>query len=149
MKYLKNFNERIYGWSYPPGAAGDPNAPWNQDYYIFDLGSELLYEILIEKGFNNEDAENISNEFVNDDNYVDLIDEYSESPEIGWNKETESPIYSDEYINLLKEAEKLYPRNYKLQRNYIKREMLKLTLNNVINSTEFQKWLKDNGYVNI
>lgn len=20
----------IFGWSYPPGAAGDPNAPWNQ-----------------------------------------------------------------------------------------------------------------------
>lgn len=21
-----------FGWSYPAGAAGDPNAPWNQDY---------------------------------------------------------------------------------------------------------------------
>jgi|SRR6516225_285799 hypothetical protein len=21
----------IFGWSYPPGAANDPNAPWNQD----------------------------------------------------------------------------------------------------------------------
>lgn len=21
----------IFGWSYPPGAAGDPNAPWNQE----------------------------------------------------------------------------------------------------------------------
>ena len=21
----------IFGWSYPPGAAGDPFAPWNQD----------------------------------------------------------------------------------------------------------------------
>ena len=21
----------IFGWSLPPGAAGDPNAPWNQD----------------------------------------------------------------------------------------------------------------------
>lgn len=21
-----------FGWSYPPGAANDPNAPWNQDY---------------------------------------------------------------------------------------------------------------------
>ena len=21
----------LFGWSYPPGAANDPNAPWNQD----------------------------------------------------------------------------------------------------------------------
>ena len=21
----------MFGWSYPPGAAGDPNAPWNQE----------------------------------------------------------------------------------------------------------------------
>jgi hypothetical protein len=21
----------IFGWSLPPGAAGDPNAPWNQE----------------------------------------------------------------------------------------------------------------------
>ena len=23
----------IFGWSYPPGAAGDPTAPYNQEYY--------------------------------------------------------------------------------------------------------------------
>lgn len=22
----------LFGWSLPPGAAGDPNAPWNQEY---------------------------------------------------------------------------------------------------------------------
>ena len=24
-------NRNIFGWSYPPGAENDPNAPWNQD----------------------------------------------------------------------------------------------------------------------
>ena len=26
----KVMSRNVFGWSYPPGAAGDPNAPWNQ-----------------------------------------------------------------------------------------------------------------------
>jgi predicted amidophosphoribosyltransferase len=32
----------IFGWSYPPGAAGDPNAPWNQHDGACDVCGQNL-----------------------------------------------------------------------------------------------------------
>lgn len=31
-----------FGWSYPPGAAGDPNAPWNQEEGPCDVCGQNL-----------------------------------------------------------------------------------------------------------
>jgi len=36
----------IFGWSYPPGAAGDPNAPYNQDA-DFGLDCDALRDALV------------------------------------------------------------------------------------------------------
>lgn len=147
MKHVYRFNEGKFGWSYPPGASMDPNAPYNQDDYIYEIGSEILYDKLIEKGFNEEEAENIVDNFINDDIYIDLIEKYEESPEIGWDDETYSPIYSDTYKELKKEAEKKYPKDYRLQKGYIQKELFKITLDNICMSPEFNEWLKNNGYI--
>lgn len=32
----------IFGWSYPPGAANDPNAPWNQEDPPCDVCGEFI-----------------------------------------------------------------------------------------------------------
>lgn len=39
-------SRHMFGWSYPPGAAGDPNAPWNQDDGYCEICYRNVHECL-------------------------------------------------------------------------------------------------------
>lgn len=131
MKHLKKYNENIFGWSYPPGAANDPSAPYNQsdDEYVEILG--FVQDTIVEHGDMNEiDAENYL-EDVDFSDFAEMCDIILNNNPAPWEPisfdENDYPIYPDnEYQewereirknNSFKEAQKLIKERKKELKN--------------------------------
>lgn len=51
-------SRNVFGWSYPPGAATDPNAPYNQVDNVTKL-QEDVWALLEKAGFSDTECNNV------------------------------------------------------------------------------------------
>lgn len=62
-------NQHTFGWSLPPGAAGDPNAPYNQQDHITKLQDDV-WELLEAAGFSSEQCNNVMSVIMDCENEI-------------------------------------------------------------------------------
>lgn len=96
--YTKEGRAGIFGWSYPPGAAGDPSAPYNQDdeFYIDFL--QYIQDLLIDNDMDEISAERYLDKLDFSD-LAEMIDKLIEEKPRPWEPasfdKNDNPIYAD------------------------------------------------------
>lgn len=143
-------NEGVFGWSYPPGAASDPNAPYNQndDEFIDVMG--IVQDTIVERGDMNEiDAENYL-EKIDFSDFVEMCEILSNNNPLPWEvikfDENDNPIYADnEYMSWEKEIRK--QKDWKTHQALIKlkkKELLEVWNKQI--AEKVYEYLKSNNF---
>lgn len=72
----KNFEG--FGWNYPPGAASDQSAPYNQDDSFYENISEKIYTLIINNGdMSEKDAKLYTTDNIDWSDFTELVDKIS------------------------------------------------------------------------